>query len=219
MLAAVPMKPLLLVVDDHPLYRYGLTQALAADFSTIEADSVMAAKRQIDAAPQLALVLVDLRLPDSKGLDALSQLGKHAPDLPRVAISGDEDPSLPGRVQDAGASGFVHKSANPQELANALKEVLAGEVVFRPIATDGVAPKRTGLLSLRETEVLAMATRGLTNKQIARLLAITERTVKAHLGAAFRHLGAKTRTEAAFKATERGLFSPPMANSPPPSAR
>ena len=218
------MKPLLLVVDDHPLYRYGLTRALATSFDLIEAESIQSAVDALTRHSLVALVLLDLRLPDAVGLSGLEVLTRQFRDVPRVALSGDDDPALPDRVRAAGASGFVHKSVGIQSLVGALLGVLAGESVFLSAPTRSVRPARpssvgdsgararstlsTADLSLRELEVLSMASRGLTNKEIGNRLTITERTVKAHLSAAFIFLGAKTRTEAAFLASQLGLLVP-----------
>ena len=212
------MKPLLLVVDDHPLYRYGLTRALAMSFDLIEAESIQSAVDALTRHSLVALVLLDLRLPDAVGLSGLEVLTRQFRDVPRVALSGDDDPVLPDRVRAAGASGFVHKSVGIASLVGALHAVLAGESVFLAApARVGAASKGSALtqrttgtadLSLRELEVLTMASRGLTNKAIGNRLTITERTVKAHLSAAFTALGAKTRTEAAFLASQRNLLAP-----------
>ena len=204
------MKPLLLVIDDHPLYRVGVIRMLSDAFSVIEAESITSAVSLLQQHPHTALVLLDLRLPDTRGLSGLEILASRFREIPRVVISGDDDPALPARVRAAGASGFVHKNADIQSLSEALKRVLDGHLVFDKPAgmfTPGARAHEAGL-SLREIEVLTLASRGLSNKEIAARLDISERTVKAHLNAAFVALGAKSRTEAAYIASRKGLIEP-----------
>lgn len=199
------MKPLLLVVDDHPLFRAGVHRALSELFSVMEADSLRAALVLLASHPQVSLVLLDLRLPDTQGLTGLETLAAHHGDIPRVVISGDDDPTLASRVRAAGASGFIHKSADMRALCASLTQVLEGHMVFEA-ATE---KPRGDALSMRELEVLTLVSRGLQNREIAMQLNISERTVKAHLKAAFDALGARTRTEAAYVAVRSGLIESP----------
>lgn len=112
-------------------------------------------------------------------------------------------------MRAAGASGFVHKSADIHSLSDSLMRVLDGALVFDTSASpppESPAQRDPNVLSLRELEVLALVSRGLPNKEIAAMLKITERTVKAHLKAVFVALGAKSRTEAAYIANRNGLI-------------
>ncbi len=209
---AADTKPLLLIVDDHPIYRYGLARALAGRFDLIEANSLGEALGALRGNARVALALVDLRLPDTHGMEALHALTRECGDVPRVDITGDDDPALPARARAAGASGFLHKSLTVDFVAAALLRVLDGGTAFAAApATAAAAPGASPDLSLRELEVLAMVERGMTNKQIASRLAITERTVKAHIAAADgARLAAEeaTRDKARFLAASHDLRQP-----------
>lgn len=192
----------LLIIDDHPLFVAGLRAVLQDSFALYEAPTLAAALRLLQVQPDMDIALIDLRLPDTRHLEALHELGRRFPQVSRVVMSGQDDPALPALTRAAGASGFVHKSRDAQVLADSLRRVLAGGTAF-----DAPAGEPANDLSPRELEVLAMLVRGQSNKEIARLLGITERTVKAHVHAAFESLGARNRTEAARLATQRGLVA------------
>jgi len=192
----------LLIIDDHPLFVAGLRAALQDSFTLHEAPSLAAALLVLQAQPDIDIALIDLRLPDTRHLEALHELGQRFAQVARVAMSGQDDPALPALTRAAGASGFVHKSRDAHALADSLRRVLDGGTAFEDTAAQAARD-----LSPRELEVLAMLVRGQSNKEIARLLGITERTVKAHVHAAFESLGARNRTEAARLATQRGLVA------------
>jgi DNA-binding NarL/FixJ family response regulator len=186
------MPPQILIVDDHPLYLAGLQVALSPAFRLQPAESLGDALAVLGRAPGIDLVLVDLHLRDASGTEGLRVLGQSHPNLPRVAMSGLDDTGLPQLCRQAGASGFLPKAMGACAMRQALECVLAGEVWFPCDA----ATTPAGRLSPRENEVLARLATGQTNKEIARALDITERTVKAHVRAIFDALGARTRTEA-----------------------
>lgn len=194
----------LLIVDDHPLYLAGLRVTLRHRFRVLSAASLQEALASLTANPEVDLILVDLHLPDASGVDAVLALGQRFPQVARVAMSGLATAGLPESSRQAGASGFIHKSLDADALADALDGILAGSVYFPAAQAQAPGPH---LLSPREQEVLRMVATGQTNKEIARALAITERTVKAHVRAAFDALGAHTRTEAVRLAQACGLLT------------
>jgi DNA-binding NarL/FixJ family response regulator len=117
----------ILIADDHPLFRLALTQALRAiapDAALIEADSLAAARAQLDARHDVDLVLLDLHLPDSHGLMALAELRAEHPAVAVVMISANEDPAVIRRALAFGAAGYIPKGASLDELAVALRAVL-----------------------------------------------------------------------------------------------
>jgi DNA-binding NarL/FixJ family response regulator len=201
----------ILIVDDHPLYREGMVSALRAqlpEFAVPEAESAERGLEALTAEPDIDLVLIDLRLPGMDGLTALRLYAERHPQVPRIAISGQDDPDLVKRSFDAGASGFIPKSMSITEVAAAIRLVLAGGVfvppalpVMQPCAQNGGSA-----LTLRQLEALRLLAEGYTNKEIASALCITERTAKAHVAAIFEALGAENRTQAVVAAQRCGLL-------------
>jgi len=203
----------LLLVDDHPLYREGVVAVLRTRLpdATVEcAPDAESGLRLLREQPDFDAVLLDLRLPDARGLDALSRYAREFPQVARVLISGETvDARTVQGALAAGASGFIPKTLGVGEMVAALRCVLDGGV-YTP-STAGVPHTATGLegLSLRQVEVLQMMLRGNANKQIAQELGIAERTVKAHLTRVFDALGVNTRMQAAMAAQRLGLGTPP----------
>lgn len=202
----------LLLVDDHPLYREGVVAVLRTrlpDASVECAPDAESGLRLLREHPDFDAVLLDLRLPDARGLDALSRYAREFPQVARVLISGETvDARTVQSALAAGASGFLPKTLSVGEMVAALSCVLDGGV-YTPSAA-GVPHAQAGLegLSLRQIEVLQMMLRGNANKQIAQELGIAERTVKAHLTPVFDALGVNTRVQAAMAAQRLGLFAP-----------
>jgi DNA-binding NarL/FixJ family response regulator len=204
----------ILVVDDHPLVREGLKHLLAGldnETSVVEASSADAALQAISGRADLDLVLLDLNLPGRDGLSLLADLGREAPDLPVVMLSGEQDPALMRAALDAGAAGFIPKSTLSQVILPALKLVLAGGVYVPPEMLPGRAPEPAAggapELTPRRREVLAQIAAGKSNKEIAAALQLSEPTVKGHVVAVFRALRVRTRTQAIAAATRLGLIS------------
>jgi DNA-binding NarL/FixJ family response regulator len=202
-----PDAPRVLIADDHPLYcdalRAVVPQACpGADIS--EANSQEQVLAAVAAGREFSLVLLDLNLPGATGLSCLTALKKAAPTTPIVVVSAVGDPKI---MQDAimgGANAFIPKSAPGQVLINALRVILAGGT-YMP--TGIVAALRGGdgggarnELTLRQRRVLELLSTGLSNKRIARALAISEITVKAHVTAIFRKLGVTNRVQAGLEA-------------------
>lgn len=212
----------ILVVDDHVLFRRGLIfllQDLAPDLTVDEAgDCTSALARQ---PHDHDLVLLDLHLPGVASLDALDTMREAFVASGIVVMSGEEDPRLIRATIDRGAAGFIPKSSTPEVMIGALRLVLAGGVYLPPIALNDLArPEASDLapierpadlhriLSERQLDVLHRAIKGKPNKIIARELQVSEGTVKAHLSAAFRAIGAHNRTEAVYRAAQLGLGAP-----------
>src|SRR5690348_9496222 len=148
----------ILVVDDHPLVREGLRQLLAGmeeGATVMEAASAAAALQVLDGHPDLDLVLLDLNLPDGHGLALLADIGRRAPDLPVVILSGVQDSALMRSALDAGAAGFIPKSAVSQVIVPALKLVLAGGIYVPP----EMLPARTGAAGSEKGQALELTAR------------------------------------------------------------
>ena len=202
--------PLILIADDHPLFRAALRGAAAeaaADVQTCEAATLGEVLDTLEARPEVDLVLLDLHMPGNHGLAGLAAIRAQFPAVAVALVSANEDPQIIRRALDHGAAGYIPKSAGLDELRDAIRAVLACEEWLPPALRGAVArvrstPGDTDLaarlasLTPQQFRVLALVAEGLLNKQIADRLEVQERTVKAHLSAIFDKLGARNRTQA-----------------------
>ena len=206
--APLPARIRLLVVDDHFVVRIGLTSAL-----NLEPDMEVVAEAK-DGREALALydrhlpdvVVMDYQLPHLNGAEATTALRQKHPGAKVIILSvykGEEDVH---RAVQAGASGYLPKSSEPNELLEAIRTVHRGRRYF-PAAIDAALAARAARteLSDREKEVLAAIVRGRSNKEIAAELKISENTVKVHATRVFEKLGVADRLEAATAAIQRGI--------------
>ncbi|MBL8331093.1 MAG: response regulator transcription factor [Rubrivivax sp.] len=194
----------LLVIDDHPLVREALV-ALLESQPGWQAEGVADAPRARErcaAGKRFDALLADYRLPQEDGLSLLADLRLMQPQALAVLLSGAEDARLVQRARLEGLDGFLSKSMEPREWLNAVRRILAGERCF-PAAE---APRETTLTE-RQLQVLQRVCEGQSNKQIARDLGLSERTVKDHLALIFARLSVSTRAEAVARAAALGLLS------------
>lgn len=216
-----------LIVDDHPLFRAALKGAAAGactDCEFFEADSVAGLFNALERHPHTDLLLLDLNLPGAYGFCVLAHLRGSHPELPVIVISATDDLRTVGRTLAFGAQGFVSKSADAGTIARSIQAVLRGEYVAPPGIGTGPAPaadaaaldlaQRLAQLTAQQFRVFTMLCSGRLNKQIAFELKITEATVKAHMTAILRKLGAANRTQAALLAGR--LLVGPHEIKPPP---
>ena len=204
-----------LLVDDHVIFRQGLKFLLSdleEGLQFAEAGTGAHALAAIaEALPNL--ILLDLNMPGTDGLDTLRAVLDAAPSVPVAILSGEEDPALIRSAIDAGASAFISKTSSSDILVAALKLILDGGIYLPASALRGSEPLGTPIvnnttadqLSERQTAVLLRAIQGQANKVIAAELGIAEGTVKTHLSAAFKILEVNNRTEAVFAAAKLGL--------------
>ena len=216
-----------LVIDDHPLVQEGVSAALD---SLADAVTVMAARDAEQGLataaehPDLDLVLLDLALPGMSGFNLIGKLHERLPSLPVVVLSALEEPENVRHAINAGAMGFVPKSAATRVLLDVLQQVLEGNVTV-PLALQSSGPPIShalpgasaesqpgtepdvALLTLRQLEVLSRVCQGKTNKQIATELGLSEKTVKAHVTAIFKVLGVVNRTQAVLVARRVGMIT------------
>ncbi|WP_438352826.1 response regulator [Microbacterium sp. CJ88] len=192
-----------LVVDDHVMVRAGLAGMLGAagDIEVVgqAADGAAAVEEALAHRPDV--VLMDLSMPEVDGIEATKRVRAALPEAAVVVLTSFSDRAQVRRALEAGAVGYQLKDAEPDVLREAVRAAARGDVpldarVARVLLTQVVAPADP--LSPREREVLELVAEGMANKQIARTLGITERTVKAHLGSAFRQIGVADRTSAAL---------------------
>ena len=201
-----------LVVDDHPIVRDGLVAALSdqVDFEVV--GSAGSGEEAADLAGYLMpdVVLLDLELPGISGIETIPRIALASP-ATRVLVftAYDTDERVIGAVQ-AGARGYLLKGASTEEIARAVRGVVAGEAVLSPhLAAKLAAALRAppgSRLTNREREVLGLIASGLAAKQIARALGISERTVKFHTASILRKLDADNRAQAVAVAAKRGLL-------------
>lgn len=203
-----------LIVDDHPLFVEALKlviQGAFPDATIAEASSIEAARTTLDREGPFDLVLLDLSMPGTRGLDGLIELRNRHPRLPIVVVSALEDPRIIHEVMTCGAAGFISKSTRGSELGTAIREVMAGSVVlpkgYQPPQADqegGTSDltARLATLTPQQVRVLQMLRQGLLNKQIAYDLGVGETTVKAHVSEILRKLKVASRTQAVIEAAK-----------------
>jgi DNA-binding NarL/FixJ family response regulator len=208
-----------LVADDHPVVRMGLTMALDAqpDIEVVgdasDIDSLMARL----AATRPDVVVLDLEL--EPGRCGLSHLRSHGPAGTRVIIySAHEEVAGVVAATKIGVEGYLRKSTDPGELIEAIRAVHAGGTVFEPavasklmegMKTERLAKTSKDALSKRELQVLHLVGLGKSNGQIGTILFISERTVKFHVSAVLSKLNARNRTEAILTANRLGILEHP----------
>lgn len=209
----------ILVVDDHPLTREGLSLAARVALpgaSVVGVGSIGDAVTSMSSKPAFRLVLLDFQLSDAHGYSGLLKIQHLDPHVPIVMITSREDASLVEAAKALGAAGFVFKSRPVDEIAAILKRIISGHSYFPAdiAASPTIAAARARItdLSPAQNAVLLALADGRSNKEIARDLDITEATVKAHLTAIFRRLGVHNRTQALLAV--RPLFENDGAEQP-----
>lgn len=219
-----------LIVDDHVLIREalrGVLQELHSDVEVLEASASRPVFDLIRQHPDLQLVLLDLRLPDRDGFDVLNELRQKVPALSVVMQSAFNDRENVVKALDAGAAGFIPKTASRDVLLGALRLILAGGIYIPPeilastarppqpgsqqlpgtVGTRRPTPAELGLTE-RQVDVLALMMQGKSNKLICRALDLAEPTVKNHVSAILKALGVANRTEAVLAVAGLGWELP-----------
>ena len=196
-------------VDDHPLLRQGLATIIDRERDMRLVAQASAGREAIEEYRKHApdVTLMDLRLPDMSGIDALIAIRMEVPDARIIVLTTFEGDVEIHRALKAGARGYMLKSAPPQELITAIREVHAGR---KKIPTEVAAQLAEYVsedgLTAREIEVLQLVAEGGRNKDIAERLFISEATVKVHLKHLMEKLGAADRTQAVTIALRRGII-------------
>ncbi len=212
----------ILLADDHDLVRDGITsflQTAAPDVTVAQAKDFAEALAIVNGEQPIDLTILDLNMPGMNGLSGLTVMRQKFPDVPVVILSGSVKRSDVLNALEHGASGYLPKTLSGKSLINALRLVLSGEKyipsalleddggTIRPgeIDLEGLEPDNPlRQLTNREREVLALLTKGLSNKEIAKQLSVREITVKVHLTGIFKKLGAANRTQAVKIAMQLG---------------
>ena len=199
-MSAIQKKITVLVVDDHPVVRKGLTSCLAskANVKVVgeAADGEEALRKVRELLPNI--VLMDIHMPRMDGLEVTELIHKEAPAVKVLILSKDNNRDYVMRMIQAGARGYVLKDAAPEEIADAIETVSKDEAFFSPdvarlalnqFVSSGGKPSFFAHLTSREREVLALIADGKSNKEIAHHFGISARTVETHRGCIMRKLG------------------------------
>ncbi|HEY5990479.1 MAG TPA: response regulator transcription factor [Streptosporangiaceae bacterium] len=203
-------KATVLIADDHPVVRQGLQVLLSLqdDIEVVGEAADGDEAVELTAALTPDVILLDLKLPGLDGLGVLADLRERAVTTRVLVLTSVTDPASVTLAMRAGAAGFLYKDVDPDALVRAIRSVRDGHVVLAPEASAALVRARgradavAGLdaLTAREREVLAQIAEGRTNRQIARLLQMSEKTVKTHVSSVLAKLGVADRTQAALYA-------------------
>jgi DNA-binding NarL/FixJ family response regulator len=204
-----------IIVDDHPLFRGALSQALSAAFENaeiLEAGSLDELTDRLATAGDIDLILLDLSMPGVHGVSGLLYLRAQHPEVPVVIVSASDDVGTIRQCLDCGASGFIPKSQPVERIREAIRMIIGGEVWLPPDVDLSNLPtgesaelvSRLSTLTPQQVRVLMMLGEGLLNKQIAFKLGVSEATIKAHVSAILQKLGVDSRTQAVIAITKIG---------------
>lgn len=194
-----------LIADDHPLFRNALSQVLSGQLTMQVAESKDFASTiaALEADPDIDLVFLDLNMPGNNGLASISAIRVQFPNTLIIVVSAEEQESVITKCVQLGASAFIPKSLDLNEMCEAVNHVLEGQqwlpkdIQLNPNAGSGIASiEKLEQLTPHQLKVLALIADGLLNKQIAYELSISESTVKQHASAVLKKLGVYNRTQA-----------------------
>lgn len=196
----------LLFVDDHPLYREGVRRALSEAMPALRivlADGQTSALAVLASDDDIDLCLSDFNLPDGDGLSLLGRVAQQHPTVARGLLCGEPDAAMARQARSLGCVACLSKDRDIASLVDALKTLFNGGAVFDVDPSQAVG---TTTLSDKRKDILRLAAKGLSNKEISQLLGISERTVKDHWAAIFDQMGVSNRTEAVSQALRERLL-------------
>jgi NarL family two-component system response regulator LiaR len=217
----VKPKTKILIADDHPLLREALCQVFSNQKDMEIVGQAGNGEEAIDLASQLKpdILVMDIMMPKFDGLEASRQIKKIAPNTAILILTAYDDDNYVLGLLEAGATGYLMKSAKGQDLVEAVRAVRAGESVLHPkiiekllkqamVKPVGAAEQKIkDLLSDREMEMLKLLATGMSNKEIAEKLCLSLRTVKAHMSNIFTKMNVASRSEALVEALRTGLLT------------
>lgn len=207
-------KTRVVIADDHGIVRDGVRTRLEL-FDEVEVvGEASNGEEAVEAAGRARadVVLMDVRMPGTDGIEATSEILRRFPDTKVVMLSTYDDRDLVRAALDAGASGYLLKTASAEEIVDAIRAAVQGKVSLHPDAATALieamsepAPEERFGLSPREMEVLRHLCEGKSNKEIGRAMNISPLTVKTHLQSIFAKLGATDRSQAVAIALRAGI--------------
>ncbi|MGO0122111.1 response regulator [Desulfothermobacter acidiphilus] len=205
-----------LVVDDHALVREGVKKLLSEDSRLEVVGEAGSGQEALELVAQLPVdvVLLDISMPDMGGVEVCREIKRSRPSVAVVALTVHDQEEYCLAMLEAGASGYVLKESSADHLIEAIiqaargGEYLSPQLAGKMVKWFSRAESRRGLCGLtpREREILRLLASGLSNREIARQLYLSEKTVKNHLTSVFQKIGVSDRTQAALWAVKRGLF-------------
>ena len=187
------------VIDDHPLMREavaGLIRRMSLTATELDSLAAVAAAVASDGEPEL--ISLEILVSGVSTVAGLAQLRQQFPKVPIVVLSAADPHELEEETMQAGASAYLHKSASATEISGVLRSFLSGGQEPLPAAP--------GKLSKRQKQLLLLLDKGMSNRDIAEALQISEHTVKVHLGRLFRRLNVKSRSQASHLARTQGML-------------
>jgi two-component system NarL family response regulator len=200
----------ILIVDDHPVVRAGLTSMLGTQAQLKVIGSVSNGEEAIETLRKndVDILLLDLRMPGMSGIDTLLALKSNGINVRAIILTSFETDEDIYRAVQAGAQGYLLKDTPLKEMVEAIRTVCAGKrYIPRQIASRLAERMMRTNLTARELEILGMLAKGLTNRQIGHALGISQNTVRNHANSVIEKLDVSDRTEAATTAIQRGLIS------------
>jgi NarL family two-component system response regulator LiaR len=209
-----------LLADDHAVLREGMRNLLEQEKDIEVVGEASDGEEAVELVHELkpCVVLMDIVMPKLNGIEATKQIKQVSPGTCIIILTAYSDIRYILGLLEAGASGYLLKSARGSEIIGAIRAVCSGESVLDPVVTRkllervGVAKEtdnaeERGILSQREVEILRLASRGMSNKDIANVLFLSVRTVKAHLTNIFNKMGVGCRTDAIVKGLKEGYIN------------
>ena len=192
------------VIDHHPLMREAiamLVRRLSPNKPVVELGRIAVVAQAVEKHGTPQLICLDLKLPDTHGVSGIRELKRSYPDVPILVLTASPASDYEDLAMEAGADAFLEKSVGAAEIAHVLRTFLIEES-----DADVEAPLYVGKLSKRQKQLLVLLDKGLSNRDIADNLQISEHTVKVHLWRLFRRLNVKSRSQASHLARTQGLL-------------
>ena len=211
----------ILIADDHPLLRESLHKTLSNQKDMKVVGEAGDGNEVIRMAEELEpdIIIMDIMMPTVNGIEASKQIKKDLPNIAILILTAYDDDNYVLGLLEAGAAGYLLKSARGQDIVNAIRAIEAGESVLHPniigkllkraMLKSNITPEqqKNELLSEREKEMLKLLSTGMSNKEIASTLCLSVRTVKAHMSNIFTKMHVASRSEALIEAMKLGLIT------------
>lgn len=199
----------ILIVDDHPVVRAGLTSMLGTQAGLLVVGSASSGQEALVMLAEVTpdVILVDLRMPGMSGVDTIRAIKARRPCPHIIVLTNYETDEDIFRAVEAGARGYLLKDTSQEEIAEAIRNVNANKRHLPPAIASRLAERMArSSLTPREHQILHMLAKGLTNKDIGRVLGISENTARNHVNSIIEKLEVSDRTEAAITAIQQGLI-------------